>query len=88
MAYSNTQLFINGKWRPSQSGKIIAVLNPATEETIGTVAHAGRADLDEALEAAAKGFKVWRAWRRSTAARSCARRPRSCANATTKSRHC
>ena len=61
MAYSNTQLFINGKWRPSQSGKIIAVLNPATEETIGTVAHAGRADLDEALEAAAKGFKVWRA---------------------------
>ena len=61
MAYSNTQLFINGKWRPSQSGKTIAVLNPATEETIGTVAHADRADLDEALEAAAKGFKVWRA---------------------------
>ena len=61
MAYSNTQLFINGKWRPSQSGKTIAVLNPATEETIGTVAHADRADLDEALDAAAKGFKVWRA---------------------------
>ena len=61
MAYSNTQLFINGKWRPSQSGRTIAVLNPATEETIGTVAHADRADLDEALEAAAKGFKVWRA---------------------------
>ena len=61
MAYSNTQLFINGKWRPSQSGKTIAVLNPATEEEIGTVAHADRADLDEALDAAAKGFKVWRA---------------------------
>jgi succinate-semialdehyde dehydrogenase/glutarate-semialdehyde dehydrogenase len=61
VAYSNTQLFINGKWRPSQSGKTIAVLNPATEETIGTVAHADRADLDEALEAAARGFKVWRA---------------------------
>ena len=61
MAYSNTQLFINGKWRPSQSGSTIAVLNPATEETVGTVAHADRADLDEALEAAAKGFKVWRA---------------------------
>ena len=61
MAYSNTQLFINGKWRPSRSGRTIAVLNPATEETIGTVAHADRADLDEALEAAAKGFKVWRA---------------------------
>ncbi len=32
----------------------IAVLNPATEEMIGTVAHADRADLDEALEAAAR----------------------------------
>src|SRR5690349_18869033 len=61
VAYSNTQLFINGKWRPSQSGKTIAVLNPATEEQIGTVAHADRADLDEALDAAAKGFKAWRA---------------------------
>ncbi|HXR02298.1 MAG TPA: NAD-dependent succinate-semialdehyde dehydrogenase, partial [Pseudomonas sp.] len=28
---------------------------------IGIVAHADRADLDEALDAAAKGFKVWRA---------------------------
>ena len=36
------------------------MLNPATEEAIGTVAHADSADLDEALEAAAKGFKVWR----------------------------
>src|SRR5262245_32327759 len=61
VTYPNTQLFINGKWRPSQSGKTIAVLNPATEEQIGTVAHADRADLDEALEAAAKGFKAWRA---------------------------
>ena len=56
MAYSNTQLFINGKWRPSHSGKTIDVLNPATEETIGTVAHANRADLEEALEAAAKAL--------------------------------
>ena len=61
MAYSDTQLFINGTWRPSQSGRTIDVLNPATEETIGTVAHADRADLDEALAAAAAGFKVWRA---------------------------
>ncbi|MHC4054803.1 aldehyde dehydrogenase family protein [Bradyrhizobium sp. 25ACV] len=60
MAYSNTQLFISGKWHPAQSGKVIEVLNPATEEVIGTVAHAGKADLDEALAAAAAGFKVWR----------------------------
>ncbi len=45
---------------PAQSGKVIEVVNPATEEVIGTVAHAEKADLDEALAAAAAGFKVWR----------------------------
>ena len=60
MAYSNTSLLIDGKWRAGNSGRTIAVLNPATEETIGTVANADKSDLDEALAAAAKGFKVWR----------------------------
>jgi len=60
LAYSNIQLFIGGTWRPAHSGKMIEVLNPATEEVIGTVAHAGKADLDEALAAAAAGFKTWR----------------------------
>jgi succinate-semialdehyde dehydrogenase/glutarate-semialdehyde dehydrogenase len=36
------------------------VVNPATGETIGTVAHAEKADLDRALESARKGFQVWR----------------------------
>lgn len=61
MTYPNVNLYIDGKWRPSHSGKTIPVLNPATEETIGTVAHAGRSDLDEAIAAADKGFKTWRA---------------------------
>src|SRR5258708_19351705 len=61
VTYPDTSLFINGKWRPCNAGKTIAVRNPATEETIGTVAHADRSDLDEALAAAARGFKVWRA---------------------------
>ena len=60
MNYPNVQLFIDGKWRPAASGKTIPVLNPATEEPVGTVAHAGKADLDEALAAADKGFKAWR----------------------------
>src|ERR1700751_3810844 len=60
MNYSNVQLFIDGKWRPAASGKTIPVLNPATEEPVGTVAHAEKADLDEALAAAEKGFKAWR----------------------------
>ena len=57
--YSDTQLLIDGAWGPSDTGKTLPVLNPATGEQIGTVAHAERADLDRALAAAAKGFKVW-----------------------------
>ena len=58
--YSNVNLFIDGAWKPSVSGKTLPVLNPATEETIGTVAYAQQADLDLALAAAAKGFETWR----------------------------
>src|SRR5580698_8507524 len=60
MSYPNVELFIDGKWRPAASGKTIPVINPATEEPIGTVAHAAKSDLDEALASADKGFKVWR----------------------------
>jgi succinate-semialdehyde dehydrogenase/glutarate-semialdehyde dehydrogenase len=58
--YQDTQLFIDGTWRAARSGRTIPVLNPATEEVIGHVAHAGKDDLDEALEAAAKGFATWK----------------------------
>ncbi len=57
--YRDVQLHINGQWRDAEGGRTIPVLNPATEEVIGTVAYASRADLDEALDAAAKGFKLW-----------------------------
>lgn len=58
--YPNSQLFIDGAWSPAASGQTLPVVNPATGLQIGTVAHAERADLDRALEAAARGFKVWR----------------------------
>ena len=60
MAYPNTQLFIDGQWRAAVSGKTLAVLNPATGQEIGRVAHAGIADLDLALAAAQRGFETWR----------------------------
>ena len=71
MAYPNVQLHIDGKWRASNSGKAISVINPATEDAIGTVAHADKADLDEALAAADKGFKVWRATSAFDRAKGC-----------------
>ncbi len=58
--YPDVLLHIDGKWRKSADGRAIPVLNPATEEKIGTVAHATKADLDEALAAAEKGFATWR----------------------------
>ncbi|ESR27025.1 NAD-dependent succinate-semialdehyde dehydrogenase [Lutibaculum baratangense] len=58
-SYPETLLLIDGEWRPAASGKTIPVVNPATEEVIGKVAWAEKADLDAALEAVAKGFRVW-----------------------------
>ncbi|NKC30586.1 NAD-dependent succinate-semialdehyde dehydrogenase [Falsiroseomonas selenitidurans] len=58
--YPDTQLFIDGTWRPARGGRSLPVLNPATEEVIGQVAHASTDDLDEALAAAAKGFALWK----------------------------
>jgi succinate-semialdehyde dehydrogenase/glutarate-semialdehyde dehydrogenase len=58
--YSDVSLFIDGTWTKAAGGRTIAVVNPASGEHIGTVAHADRADLDRALEAADKGFRAWR----------------------------
>ncbi|MEJ0071613.1 MAG: NAD-dependent succinate-semialdehyde dehydrogenase [Pseudomonadota bacterium] len=58
--YPNTSLFIDGAWSAAKAGRTIPVVNPASGEVIGTVAHAERADLDRALEAADKGFRSWR----------------------------
>ena len=36
--YPNTQLFINGEWRAARSGRTMPVVNPATGDTIGSIA--------------------------------------------------
>ena len=58
--YPDVKLFIAGEWRDAIDGRTIPVEDPATQEIIGKIAHAGKADLDLALEAADKGFKIWR----------------------------
>jgi succinate-semialdehyde dehydrogenase/glutarate-semialdehyde dehydrogenase len=58
--YPNTLLFIDGAWCAALSGRTLPVMNPATGKQIGTLAHAEKPDLDRALEAARKGFDVWR----------------------------
>jgi succinate-semialdehyde dehydrogenase/glutarate-semialdehyde dehydrogenase len=58
--YKDVSLFIDGAWGPSASGKVLTVINPATGDDLGKLAHAGIADLDRALVAVEKGFHVWR----------------------------
>jgi len=60
-AYPDTQLLIDNEWRDAAGGRRIAVVNPATGQKIGQVAHASIADLDLALAAAQRGFETWRA---------------------------
>ncbi len=55
--YPDLHLYINGKWRKTTND--LPVLNPATEEEIGRLPHAEKKDLDDALEAADAGFRIW-----------------------------
>jgi len=56
---SDTQLYIDGQWRPGRAGQM-PVLNPANEDAIGSLALADKTDLDDALAAAGRGFEQWR----------------------------
>ncbi len=38
--YPNIQLFIDGAWSKAADGRSLPVVNPATGEAIGSVAHA------------------------------------------------
>ena len=58
-------LFIGGKWVASASGKTIDVINPYTEEVMGTVPEACETDIDAAVAAAQKALASgW--WRQTT----------------------
>lgn len=55
------QLLIDGADREGSDGRSEPVLNPATGESIGGVAYASPTDLEEAVAAAARGLREWRA---------------------------
>jgi succinate-semialdehyde dehydrogenase / glutarate-semialdehyde dehydrogenase len=55
--YPEIELYIDGRWKRCNGQPII---NPADETTLGTVPTATRADLDDALDAAERGFAIWR----------------------------
>lgn len=54
------KLFIGGKWVDGHNGEKIFVENPATKEMIATVPQGDAEDVNAAVEAAKKGFLVWK----------------------------
>jgi len=58
--YEKLEMYVAGEWCQGADGKGEDVINPATEEVLGRLPHASRADLDRALGAARAGFETWR----------------------------
>src|SRR5689334_18625667 len=55
----NRQLYIDRAWCDAASGKKLAVINPATEETIAQVSSGGKAHCARAIAAASEAMKTW-----------------------------
>ncbi|ELH8609756.1 NAD-dependent succinate-semialdehyde dehydrogenase [Enterobacter asburiae] len=58
--YDPLYLFIDGNWIEASNRDTVAVINPATEATLGRLPLATAADLERALAATRSGFDVWR----------------------------
>ena len=52
-------LYINGEWVSATGDGVIEVVNPATEEIIGSVPVGSQADVDAAVTAARGAFPAW-----------------------------
>jgi succinate-semialdehyde dehydrogenase/glutarate-semialdehyde dehydrogenase len=63
-AYCELKLHIDGEWLAAGSRRTHRVINPANGSTLGELPLADTADLDRALAAAERGYRLWK---RSTA---------------------
>lgn len=59
-SYPQLHMIIDGEKIPVGHRRTHKVINPATEEVIGELPLADAADLDRALDAAQRGFRIWR----------------------------
>ncbi|WP_421693837.1 NAD-dependent succinate-semialdehyde dehydrogenase [Aestuariivirga sp.] len=59
--YETYGLLIGGTWRSTGGAGTIEVADPATGDVIGASPAASVADVEEAIESAEKGLKIWRA---------------------------
>ncbi len=54
-------LYIGGRWCDAASGRTIDIIDPATEQVTSVIPHAGPAEIDAAIAAAAHALPIWRA---------------------------
>lgn len=54
------KLYIGGEWIDGTSGKFIEVENPATKEIFAKVPEGNEEDVNRAVKAAKRGYKVWK----------------------------
>jgi aldehyde dehydrogenase (NAD+) len=52
----NTNIYIDGRWVEPLGGKIVDIINPATEQPAGQITLATPANVDRAVKAARKAF--------------------------------
>ena len=60
-ALFKTQAYIGGRWLDAGNGAVLAVDNPATGETVGSVPDMGAAEAERAVQAAYAALPNWRA---------------------------
>lgn len=60
MQYTQLALFIDGTWIEAAQRKTLEVIDPATEQVLGTLPIATRDDVDKAIAAAERTFAAWR----------------------------
>lgn len=53
------KMYINGEWIEAQGQKCLEVVNPATGEILGTVPKGGKAEAENAIQAAYEAFPRW-----------------------------
>ena len=56
------QALIAGSWRDAADGTTLAVSNPSTGATLGQIPNMGRAEAQQAVDAAAAALPGWRAF--------------------------
>lgn len=63
------QIFINNEWHKSKSGRTFDTVNPSTGEVISEVQEGDAEDIDIAVNAARKAFRLGSPWRTMDASR-------------------